>query len=285
VKGVFTNIEHITSEQSMKLSARVYPGLAVAIGAFSLSGCAGMADKDAPPPSVQSTVNARPCIRNAIEDGSIFSGKKVSTYDVFAGYSKTSAMDLVLKRLAQQGWAVSNVNREAGVMTVTRAADAGRGKTYPTSIIVESSPAGSKVTITTQFGMGMWTPTGPLMEEYCTIISAPASHVSLPTQQVPASDGERSTTRLMPGAKVVTSDSLVMDQDKAGQAAYLKRVSAVLIREVQSALRARGEFSGRIDGLDGPQTRRAIMQYQKASGLTPDGVASQELLVRLRGSK
>jgi len=42
-----------------------------------------------------------------------------------------------------------------------------------------------------------------------------------------------------------------------------------LIKKVQEALLERGYDPGKIDGIDGPKTKKAIMAFQTNSGLTP----------------
>lgn len=54
-------------------------------------------------------------------------------------------------------------------------------------------------------------------------------------------------------------------------------------RAVQEALLARGYDPGPVDGAIGPQTRDAIRAYQSASGLSPTGEVSRELLSHLMG--
>jgi len=53
-------------------------------------------------------------------------------------------------------------------------------------------------------------------------------------------------------------------------------------REVQERLTARGADVGTPDGIIGSRTRAAIVEFQKASGLRPDGRAGQALLRALR---
>lgn len=48
--------------------------------------------------------------------------------------------------------------------------------------------------------------------------------------------------------------------------------SGVSVREVQRALARAGFNPGKADGVAGPQTVRAIKQFQAAEGLKPDGV-------------
>jgi peptidoglycan hydrolase-like protein with peptidoglycan-binding domain/DNA invertase Pin-like site-specific DNA recombinase len=47
---------------------------------------------------------------------------------------------------------------------------------------------------------------------------------------------------------------------------------AAAVRDVQRVLRRLGWRPGPVDGLFGPRTRAAVIRYQTASGLTPDGV-------------
>ncbi len=42
-------------------------------------------------------------------------------------------------------------------------------------------------------------------------------------------------------------------------------------KEIQTALEAAGFYAGNIDGKMGPKTRKAIIEFQKAKGLKPDG--------------
>ena len=44
------------------------------------------------------------------------------------------------------------------------------------------------------------------------------------------------------------------------------------VREIQSALKKAGFNPGPIDGKIGPKTRKAIREFQKAKGLTPNGI-------------
>ena len=54
--------------------------------------------------------------------------------------------------------------------------------------------------------------------------------------------------------------------------------------EMQQLLVRRGYEVGETDGRFGAKTRAAIRQFQAASGLVPDGFASETVLARLRGS-
>lgn len=54
------------------------------------------------------------------------------------------------------------------------------------------------------------------------------------------------------------------------------------IREIQAALKAVGVYSGKIDGISGPMTRRAIKDFQKANGLKVDGIVGPKTWSFLR---
>src|SRR5690606_42018476 len=53
-------------------------------------------------------------------------------------------------------------------------------------------------------------------------------------------------------------------------------------QELQSLLNQRGFNAGTPDGVIGPLTRSALMQYQMSAGLVPDGHASGTIRSRLR---
>ena len=52
--------------------------------------------------------------------------------------------------------------------------------------------------------------------------------------------------------------------------------------ELQRRLTAKGFDTGGIDGNIGPDTRAALMRYQRSIGAVPDGNASWQILKRLR---
>jgi len=47
------------------------------------------------------------------------------------------------------------------------------------------------------------------------------------------------------------------------------------IRTIQSCLKGAGFYTGSIDGVKGKKTKKAIREFQKASGLTPDGIVGK----------
>jgi peptidoglycan hydrolase-like protein with peptidoglycan-binding domain len=57
--------------------------------------------------------------------------------------------------------------------------------------------------------------------------------------------------------------------------------SGLAVRQLQERLRDQGYNPGAIDGVFGPQTERAVRQFQRANGLYVDGVAGRETLTAL----
>lgn len=61
-----------------------------------------------------------------------------------------------------------------------------------------------------------------------------------------------------------------------------KVISVDAIKETQKVLKACGFDSGPIDGKMGPKTKRAIIEFQTAKGLTPNGEINSETLAELK---
>lgn len=55
-----------------------------------------------------------------------------------------------------------------------------------------------------------------------------------------------------------------------------------LISEVQSMLAVKGFYHGLVDGVDGPETRAAIADYERGINVSPTGEPSVKLLTRMR---
>lgn len=53
-------------------------------------------------------------------------------------------------------------------------------------------------------------------------------------------------------------------------------------REIQAALKRAGYYRGKVDGLMGPATTKAIRKFQKANGLRSDGIVGSNTLAKLR---
>ena len=49
-----------------------------------------------------------------------------------------------------------------------------------------------------------------------------------------------------------------------------------MIRELQQALSSAGYDPGKVDGRYGPRTEAAVVAFQQANGLSPDGVVGPD---------
>lgn len=73
--------------------------------------------------------------------------------------------------------------------------------------------------------------------------------------------------------------------EKSETTTTAKRKSATTVRfdkEEQSELAAVGCYKGAIDGIMGPATDAAILEFQKAAGLTPDGELGPQTEAKLK---
>ncbi|MEM7068248.1 MAG: peptidoglycan-binding domain-containing protein [Pseudomonadota bacterium] len=57
-----------------------------------------------------------------------------------------------------------------------------------------------------------------------------------------------------------------------------------LVREVQASLSDVGIYTGKIDGIHGDETKRAIQEFQEKAGILPDGEASYGLLANIKSA-
>lgn len=78
----------------------------------------------------------------------------------------------------------------------------------------------------------------------------------------------------------LTTGSLVPPPGNSGKPVRAPHVEH-LVRTVQQSLASMGYFTGRIDGMAGPDTVRAIREYEMDAGLIPTGRISSPLLQRL----
>lgn len=87
-------------------------------------------------------------------------------------------------------------------------------------------------------------------------------------------------------AKQTETERMVAEQQRpAEESAGPKTNVAVMERnpkghartkEIQECLASAGFYKGKVDGVKGKKTRKAIKEFQRANGLTPDGVVGKK---------
>ncbi len=71
------------------------------------------------------------------------------------------------------------------------------------------------------------------------------------------------------------SDAIVTNQENQGSVSELVKVSSTK-KDIQQALKTAGYYNGAIDGKIGKNTKKAIMEFQKANGLKADGIVGSK---------
>ncbi len=77
------------------------------------------------------------------------------------------------------------------------------------------------------------------------------------------------------------ADVAVLKSAKKNKNAAASPTSKELLREVQTALSVRGYYSGKLDGVYGSRTRKAIASFQGDNSLKQDGNATVRLLTQV----
>ena len=75
---------------------------------------------------------------------------------------------------------------------------------------------------------------------------------------------------------------LMMPQNASIAAKEGKFVSRLSAKQIQTALKNAGFYKGAIDGSLGPRAKKAIKNFQKENGLSPDGVVGKQTREKLK---
>jgi peptidoglycan hydrolase-like protein with peptidoglycan-binding domain len=63
------------------------------------------------------------------------------------------------------------------------------------------------------------------------------------------------------------------------------KMSHGMVRQMQQELKSQGLYEGHVDGRFGPQTRRAVEDFQRSHNLTANGQPDQQTLAALQGNQ
>jgi hypothetical protein len=116
-----------------------------------------------------------PCVANFRAEGSMWTGKKFSSFADLQKVAKASALDQVVRQVAADGWQIVNINKDAGLVSASRTVSGGNGKTVPLNVMIsDGKPDGIHIETTLKASGGL----GPSEKEskalFCAIFEAAA---------------------------------------------------------------------------------------------------------------
>jgi len=107
----------------------------------------------------------------------------------------------------------------------------------------------------------------------CT--TAHRKHESQPKDSTYRSDYLQSEPQVKEEEMAALSPSLSLSDTTSSLAIKLS------VRQIQRALKNAGYYQGSIDGKVGSKTKEAIIKFQKAQGLKPDGIVGKKTAMAL----
>ncbi len=109
-----------------------------------------------------------------------------------------------------------------------------------------------------------------------SLLLAGAAALALTGSAIAAQDTTSSSTNASPSAttgQAGTSGQSATTHSRQGQAAGMneEHEPAAEIKQAQEKLKAQNMYKGQVDGVMGPETRQALMEFQKQNGLQQTG--------------
>ena len=80
-----------------------------------------------------------------------------------------------------------------------------------------------------------------------------------------------------------THNPTSMSSGSSSQAGHAMNASSSEIKQAQQTLKSDGLYKGQVDGIDGPETKQALEQFQKKNGLKQTGSLDQKTMAKLNG--
>lgn len=142
--------------------------LVILVALCLLSACSTMNQQ---PVQVEDT---RECAKNFSYDGSFLAGRTFKTHLAIMGVSKEEAVERAAKWLAKDGWSITNVDKDLGIVTASQTVSYGEGKTAPLSVAIDSISGGVDVAISFSISGGTTSPVNAVKDGFCDILSAVA---------------------------------------------------------------------------------------------------------------
>ena len=133
---------------------------------FFLTSCAM-----APPTKLQ-TDDKRACVQNFTYDGSFLAGRTFKTHQFVNKVSKNDAVTKAAKFLAEDGYSITNINKELGIVSASQSVSYGQGKTVPLNVTIDPVNAGVNVSISFSISGGLTANASTVQDFFCQIIEA-----------------------------------------------------------------------------------------------------------------
>jgi len=133
---------------------------------FFLTSCAM-----APPTKLQAD-DKRACAQNFTYDGSFLAGRTFKTHQFVNKVSKNDAVTRAAKFLAKDGYSITNINKELGIVSASQGVSYGQGKTVPLNVTIDPANAGVNVSISFSISGGLTVNASSVQDTFCQIIEA-----------------------------------------------------------------------------------------------------------------
>lgn len=135
----------------------------------ALSGCASQGVQHL------QTSDQRPCAQNFTYEGSFLTGQTFKTNGFVSGVSKAKAIEKVAKFTIADGWAITNTDKDLGIISASQTVSFGQGKTAPLNIGVDSVKGGVNVSMSYSISGGLSSPVEAVKDHFCSTIEAISS--------------------------------------------------------------------------------------------------------------
>jgi hypothetical protein len=101
-----------------------------------------------------------------------FAGRTFKTHDFVENISKLTAVEKAAKELAKQGWAVTNTDKDLGIIGASQTVSYGEGKTAPLSVVIDAKNKGVDISITFSISGGLSTDVNSVKDSFCDVVTA-----------------------------------------------------------------------------------------------------------------
>src|SRR6218665_2054809 len=119
----------------------------IALSGIVLGGCVttGVKNEQA---KAALPADSRECAQNFTFDGSFWAGRTFKSHSTVQGVSQATGMQRAARYLTSNGWAITNTDKELGIISASQTVSYGQGKTVPFNVTMESQGNALRVSTT-----------------------------------------------------------------------------------------------------------------------------------------